>query len=103
MPFNPDKCKVIRIIKKRQPIDANYSDIKNAKYLAYRHAQQGYVGPTLVVGGNVGVDIPTYVDHYEPMQPCQQFLSQDLFNNVQWNIAGILCIYVLDINGVFYF
>ena len=40
MSFNPDKCEVIRITKKRKPIDANYTihgkelgHTKNAKYL----------------------------------------------------------------------
>ena len=40
MSFNPDKCEVIRITKKRKPIDTNYiihgkelGHTKNAKYL----------------------------------------------------------------------
>ena len=40
----------------------------------------GYVGSTLVVGGNVGVNVPT-LKNIEPMQHCQLFLSQALSNN----------------------
>ena len=34
----------------------------------------------LVVGGNVGVDIPTLNQHWTDKK-CQLFLSQDLLNN----------------------
>ena len=45
-------------------------------------AAQGYVGPSLVVGGIVGVDIPT-LDHYwtRRNRECQLFLSLDLLNS----------------------